>query len=179
MKKTTIYTFIGLSFFLSLSISGQALQEENRAVFLTKYYSEYQNKLNSNISNDTIETSQIEEKTIADSLLKAKKIENINANCLNSLYNENKGVVESAIYVSIQFKNKFPNENVSTFVEALERIIQENDDARIRYKAQLAKMYINNIDWFENLEVNSIEYEKEVYFAIAETLNGKLFSQDF
>ena len=72
MKKT-IYTFIGLSFFLSLSISGQALQEENRAVFLTKYYSEYQNKLNSNISNDTIETSQIEEKTIADSLLKAKK----------------------------------------------------------------------------------------------------------
>ena len=70
-------------------------------------------------------------------------------------------------------------ENVSTLVEALERIIKGNDDARIRYKAQLAKMYINNIDWFENLEVNSIEYEKEVYLSIAQTLSGKLFSQDF
>ncbi len=120
-----------------------------------------------------------DENSVSDSIAEAKRIENINANCLNSLYNENKGVVESAIYVSIQFKNKFPNENVSTFVEALERIIKGNDDARIRYKAQLAKMYINNIDWFENLEVNSIEYEKEVYLSIAQTLSGKLFSQDF
>lgn len=191
MKKTTLYTFIGLSFFLSFKISGQALQEKLRAEFLTKYYAEYQNKLQGITGIDTVQTSRINaidnshnrERTgvnpNVDSLMRAKKIENISANCLNSLYNENKGVVESAIYVSIQFKNKFPNENVSTFVEALERIIKGNDDARIRYKAQLAKMYINNIDWFENLEVNSIEYEKEVYLSIAQTLSGKLFSQDF
>ncbi len=191
MKKTTLYTFIGLSFFLSFKISGQALQEKLRAEFLTKYYAEYQNKLQGITGIDTVQTSRINaidnshnrERTRVnpnvDSLMRAKKIENISANCLNSLYNENKGVVESAIYVSIQFKNKFPNENVSTFVEALERIIKGNDDARIRYKAQLAKMYINNIDWFENLEVNSIEYEKEVYLSIAQTLSGKLFSQDF
>jgi hypothetical protein len=191
MKKTTLYTFIGLSFFLSFKISGQALQEKLRAEFLTKYYADYQNKLQGITGIDTVQTSRINaidnslnrERTRVnpnvDSLMRAKKIENINANCLNSLYNENKGVVESAIYVSIQFKNKFPNENVSTLVEALERIIKGNDDARIRYKAQLAKMYINNIDWFENLEVNSIEYEKEVYLSIAQTLSGKLFSQDF
>jgi hypothetical protein len=191
MKKATLYTFIGLSFFLSFKISGQALQEKLRAEFLTKYYADYQNKLQGNTGIDTVQTSRINaidnslnrERTRVnpnvDSLMRAKKIENISANCLNSLYNENKGVVESAIYVSIQFKNKFPNENVSTFVEALERIIKGNDDARIRYKAQLAKMYINNIDWFENLEVNSIEYEKEVYLSIAQTLSGKLFSQDF
>jgi len=188
MKTKAIYTVLLLLSVLSLFTNAQPYTEKLRADFLTKYYSNYQNELSHDSSQNTGSDSLITNKLLnrTDEIDNNKvsynqsvNLDNLRANFLNALNSENKGVVESAIYVSIQFKNKFPNENVSTLVEALERIVKENDNERVRYKAQLAKMYINNSEWFKNLEVNSIKYEKEVYLSIAQTLSGKLFSQDF
>lgn len=188
MKTKILNTILLSLFILSISLNAQAVQEEKRAVFLTKYYSEYQNKLNSNDSDKTsrieiIDNDNYNERKklnpVADSLMQTKKIANINANCLNSLYHENKGVVESAIYVSIQFKNNFPNEDISTLLKALENIIIQNEDSKIIYKAQLAKMYIENSEWFNNIEINSIEQESKVYADIAQTINRKMFSAAF
>ncbi len=109
---------------------------------------------------------------------KLRKTESFKANCLSALQNGNRGVVESAIFVSVQFKNRFPNENISTLIEALEEIANEDESPRVSYKAQLAKTYINNTEWFENIDVSSIEYEKEVYAEIAETFSSKILAKE-
>jgi len=46
-------------------------------------------------------------------------------------------------------------------------------------KAQLVKLYIDNIEWFDNIEINSIIFKHETYAAIAQTVSGKLISQEF
>lgn len=107
------------------------------------------------------------------------KVENAIENCYESLTHSNQGVAESAIFVSIQFKNKFPNKNAGKFVDALDEIASESENPRISYKAQLAKMYFNNTEWFKDIVVDSIENEQKVYEKIAETLSNKMFAADF
>ena len=100
-------------------------------------------------------------------------------NCFNALTNGNEGVKESAIFVSIQFKNRFPNENDTKFVSALDNLASNSKSARISYKAQLAKLYFQNPQWFKNVEIKSILDEQEVYEQIAKKLNTIMFATDF
>ena len=110
--------------------------------------------------------------------IKEKKNENLIKNCYNALTHSNAGVVESAIFVSIQFKNKFPDADGEELIEALDEIASESKSAKISYKAQLAKMYFNNSEWFKNVEVSSIKDEQKVYENIAETLSSIMFATD-
>jgi len=108
-----------------------------------------------------------------------EKINVLIKNCYNSLTHENQGVAESAIFVILQFKNKFPYENTAQFVEALEEIAIDSENARMSYKAQLAKIYFNNHDWFSNVEIKSIENEQKVFEEIAGIISSKMFAADF
>ena len=105
-----------------------------------------------------------------------EKIDNFKKNCKAALTHNNSGVVESAIYVSIQFKNLFPEENDKEFVNVLNELANNSDNARISYKAQLAKLYFNNRDWFKEIEIKSINSEDEVYEEIAEKVNSIIFA---
>lgn len=93
-------------------------------------------------------------------------------NCHNSLTHENLGIVESAIFISIQFKNKFFNKNMNEIIQELDEIASESESSRISYKAHLAKMYFNNYEWFKNVDVSSRENEQKVYEEIAETISN-------
>jgi hypothetical protein len=106
-------------------------------------------------------------------------VENLKKNCYNSLKHDNEGVAESAIFVSIQFKNRFPNENDSKFIDVLEELSIESKNSRLSYKAQLAKIYFTNMDWFKNIEIKSIEDEQKIFEEIAETISNKMFVADF
>ncbi len=191
MKTIILYTiFLVISIF-SLSTNAQSSAEKSRAEFLTKYYDSYYNGVNgaanlhtgldiSDSAKSTIEADKSDgQNSITDSLVNQRKIKSINANCLNSLLNENTFVVESAIYISIQFKNRFPKENFSKIIEVLDEITRKAESSRLSYKAQLAKIYISNANWFENIKVKSIDKEQEVYAEIAETVSAKMFSTDF
>lgn len=111
--------------------------------------------------------------------LSEKRLDILTKNCFNSLTNENPGIVESAIFVSIQFKNRFPDENDSKFVKALDQIANESDNPRLSYKAQLAKIYFNNTEWFNKIKINSILNEQKIYKEIAETINKIMFTADY
>lgn len=186
MKTKIIYTGILLLSVLSLFTNAQPYTEKLRADFLTNYYSNYQNELRHDSSqinvSDSLATKNLLNRTdeINDnkpSSNQSVNLDNLRANFLSSLKSENTGVVESAIYVSIQFKNKFPYENVTNYIKVLDEIAKNGVNSRISYKAQLAKIYLINSDWFENIKINSIDKEKEVYAAIAETITEKLFSE--
>ena len=107
---------------------------------------------------------------------KNEKVENLVENCYNALTNNNQGVSEAGIFVSIQFKNRFPNVNDRKFVNALEKLASNSDNARISYKAQLAKIYFQNPEWFKNVKIKSILDEQEVYEQIAKKLNTIMFA---
>jgi hypothetical protein len=107
------------------------------------------------------------------------KIERLAENCVLALTHENSGVAESAIFLSIQFKNRYPNENSKKFVEVLDDIASESKSPRISYKAQLAKIYLVNKKWFDGVEIGSIESEQKVYEEISSKINQIMFASEF
>lgn len=100
-----------------------------------------------------------------------KKIKSVLRNCYAALTHDNVGVVESAIFISMQFKDKFPNENASKLLDAIEEIAEDGESPTLTYKAQLAKIYINNRGLFDDIVINSIQDESKVYSQISEKLN--------
>lgn len=93
-------------------------------------------------------------------------------NCYESLMHHNKGVTESAIFVSIQFRSKFPNANSAEFIEALDELAKNSENPIISYKAQLAKLYFKNTELFSNIDVHSIENQQKVFEQIANKINS-------
>lgn len=108
----------------------------------------------------------------------SKKIDAANKNCYNSLTSENQGVAESAIFISMQFKNRFPEENTNKIMSALNELANNSENPRISYKAQLAKMYFKNTNWFKNVEVKSLYEEQKTFEQIAETLNSLIVASN-
>lgn len=93
-------------------------------------------------------------------------------NCYVALTHENAGVVESAIFLSMQFKNRFPSLDDNEFIEILGDIAKNSNSPVVSYKAQLARTYFKNIDLFTNIEVTSIKSENLVYEQIANKINS-------
>ena len=96
----------------------------------------------------------------------------------NNLESKTEGVSESAIFVSLQLKSKYPNIDSEKFIDALEQIVENSKNAKVSYKAELAKLYFQNPDWFEKVEIKSILMEEEVYVKIAEKISSKMFAVD-
>jgi len=110
---------------------------------------------------------------------KSEKVKTVVENCYKSLTNDNEGVVESAIFVSIQFKNRFPEENDNIFVSALNDLAINSRNAKISYKAQLAKIYFENTELFKDIQIKSIYDDQKVYEQISEKLNSVVLASDF
>ncbi|MDX1700008.1 MAG: hypothetical protein R3250_05280, partial [Melioribacteraceae bacterium] len=110
-------------------------------------------------------------KGTANLIVDRRRLEIVSANCLHSLRTENEGVVESAIFVSIQFKNRFPDSNDEKFVDALNELVKYSPSPVISYKAHLAKLYFESTDLFNDIDVSSILDEERVYSDISDRIN--------
>ena len=53
------------------------------------------------------------------------------------------GVVESTIYNVVVFKNRFPQLDYARVASMLQRLAEQNQDASLSYKAELAYLYLN------------------------------------
>lgn len=107
-----------------------------------------------------------------------KRIEAAYENCYQSLKSENQGVIESAIFVSMQFKYRFPEMNTNKMVRALADLATNSDIPRISYKAQLAILYFKNTAWFDKVEVKSIFDEQKTFEQIVEALNNSIIASN-
>jgi hypothetical protein len=108
-----------------------------------------------------------------------KKMDLIERNCYHSLMHGNAGVKEAAIFVSIQFKNRFPNWEDEKLLEALEELVRDSDNPVISYKAQLARLYFKNNELFDEIEINSIENEQKVFNEISSRINNLKIAVNF
>ena len=53
------------------------------------------------------------------------------------------GIVESTIYNVVVFKSRFPQLDYARLSSMLQRIAEDNQDASLSYKAELAYLYLN------------------------------------
>ncbi len=84
------------------------------------------------------------------------------------------GVVESTIYDAVLLKYYFPKADYSEIIDRLNDIAKKNNDASIRYKAQLASTYLSDTS---NIQIvpNASTLEHDYLFRqIAEQLTNKL-----
>lgn len=186
MKKRIIYITLLTMSLLTVNALAQSNIEKLRADFLTKYYKQLHSKnsinatssLNIEVRNSIKNNETKELNQIPDSLKNNTANDLIIKNCLNSLKSKNGGVVESAILETIISKSKFSVENILEIVNVLEEISVEYESDRISYKAQLAKLYITNLEWFENIDLVKNKDGKEIFAHIAKIVTSRMFVAD-
>jgi len=91
-----------------------------------------------------------------------------------SLENKIPGIVESTIYNVVSYKKYYPNLDYSRINNLLNEISQKHEDASIRYKAQLASMYLSEASTLDITPVPGSETHDYLFKQIAQELEKKL-----
>ncbi|MBX3006467.1 MAG: hypothetical protein KF816_00430 [Melioribacteraceae bacterium] len=95
---------------------------------------------------------------------------NFGSNIVASLNSENKGVVEASILILMSAKKYYPELNLTKAVNKISELSQESKNLTIRYKAQLALMYVNFPELFSDLDFRDNENPDKYYLLINERL---------
>lgn len=89
---------------------------------------------------------------------------------LNSDYNS---IVESSIFITMNVKNRYPSENYDELIEKLNELAVEGKTPTIRYKAQLASLYFNYQNLFDNIKFTDKEHPELYFQQISEKLGQR------
>lgn len=95
---------------------------------------------------------------------------NFNNNIIASLNSDNAGVVEASIFVVMSAKKYYPELNLRKAVNIISELSQESENLTIRYKAQLALMYVNFPELFSDLDFRDNDNPDKYYLLINERL---------
>jgi hypothetical protein len=90
--------------------------------------------------------------------------------------NDVPGIVESTIYTVVEYKNKFPELDYSKIISMLDRVSRDNNSSSIRYKAQLASMYLSDSDGIEVTPVRGAFDHEYLFKQIADQLEKKFLA---
>lgn len=100
----------------------------------------------------------------------------IERNISTSLNNNIQGIVEASIYNTIFMKKYFPEADFKNILEALNKIALKSDKPGLRYKAQIALMYIQ-YGFDLNIQISNEKEDRDKTFRkIAEELQDKLLA---
>lgn len=66
------------------------------------------------------------------------------------------GLVESGIYQVILMKHFYPEQNFSDLIETIDQLSLDGKTLQIRYKAQLASIYLKNSAEFSDIRLESV-----------------------
>lgn len=104
--------------------------------------------------------------TTNETFIKRAKI-----NFLHSMNSEYNSIVESSIFISMDMKKRFPNEDYDIFIDKLNDLAIEGRTPTVRYKAQLASLYFNFFNMFSDITIDS-KSNPEIFFkSIADRLS--------
>ncbi len=81
-------------------------------------------------------------------------------------------VVESSLFVVLQLKNQYPNENYNEIIEKLDNLANSGPTLSIKYKAQLARLFFTNYSYFKGINTSSKNGADEVFKKIAEKIEN-------
>ncbi len=84
------------------------------------------------------------------------------------------GMVESAIFQSVNFKLHYPGMNTDGITFQLNRLSREGQTETVRYKAFLASYFIQNPQLLSRIKRKLYKDEVQFFKMLTETLNSKL-----
>ena len=74
-------------------------------------------------------------------------------NYLRSLDSDLNSIVESAIFITMEMKDRYPDYNYSKLIDRFNELAIEGNTPVLRYKAQLASLYFNFYPMFSDIKV--------------------------
>ena len=98
----------------------------------------------------------------------------VTENLVRSLDHEVQGVVEASIYNSLFLAKYYPDANIKRVLNKLSTIAEDTSSPVVKYKAQLAVLYITN---YSNSELNLEKYKEdqtELFREISQMLTSNL-----
>ncbi len=98
----------------------------------------------------------------------------VTENLVESLNHDVTGIVEASIYNSLFLTKYYPDANMDEVLEGLNEVAVESENPALRYKAQLALLYLAN---YGNENLNLENYKKsqsELFKMISEKLQNSL-----
>ena len=86
------------------------------------------------------------------------------------------GIVESTLYTVVQCKDRFPEFDYSQLRDAVNKVMKENGDMSLAYKAYLVSMYLSHSS---DIQVTPFEYSndhEQLFKQIADQLEAKFLA---
>ncbi|MCI0511897.1 hypothetical protein L0128_01630 [candidate division KSB1 bacterium] len=102
-------------------------------------------------------------------------------NYLAALNSKNDGVRNSAIFLVLQFKMRYPEHNMQCFIKKLAQISQKDVVAKNRIQAQLAIVYLQSPELM--LALNSTQFQEpqpffgQLYHLLAQSETDLVYAQ--
>jgi hypothetical protein len=111
----------------------------------------------------------------------AKDINEQKVNDMIFMYNQalesdNVGLIESGIYNVMLMKFRYPDEDYEELVETIDELSLEGETIKIRYRAQLAGIYLKHSEMFKDIEMKSIEDPTVIFQTLADRVEKVAFS---
>ncbi len=98
------------------------------------------------------------------------KVKSCYLKTLDSDYNS---IVESSIFITMELKSKYPSENYDELIDRLNELAVEGKTPTIRYKAQLASLYFNYQNLFDDIKFTDKENPEQYFLKISEKLGQR------
>lgn len=90
---------------------------------------------------------------LAQRPLSEKTFRNVVRNALYGMNSELPAIVESSLFITLQLKSRYPNEDYKKLLGKLNELAQNGSTLSIKYKAQLASLFINYYDLFKDVTI--------------------------
>ncbi len=94
---------------------------------------------------------------------------------LNAMNNSLPAVVESSLFVTLELKDRYPQENYAKILERLEDLSKNGSTLAIRYKAGLAAIYFNFYDQFKDIKISDKENQDQYFRLITSRIQNNYF----
>ncbi len=75
-------------------------------------------------------------------------------NYLRSMDSDYNSIVESAIFITMEMKDRYPEFDYSTLIDRFNELAVEGNTPLLRYKAQLASLYFNFYPMFSDIKIS-------------------------
>lgn len=95
---------------------------------------------------------------------------------LHALNNELPAIVESSLFITLELKDRYPEQNYKKIVDRLEDLSKEGPTLAIRYKAGLAAIYYNYYDQFKDIKILDNENPDQYFSLIASRIQSNYFA---
>ncbi len=92
--------------------------------------------------------------------------------------NDVPGIVEGSLYTVAQCKNRFPELDYSRLIDAVNRVVREDNDPALRYKAYLVSMYLTHSSDIQLNFVSNPSSHDYLYKEIANQLEQRYLAFD-